>query len=81
MNLKRLTRLMQDVREVKTEMERFLRGHWLQTVKQQFVAAGEDSVLEKPRAVFAPCRVNAGCGSWRIAAAGRLALATHWPKQ
>jgi hypothetical protein len=81
MNLKRLTRLMQDVREVKPEMERFLRGHWLQTVKQQFVAAGEDSVMEQAPAVFAPCRVNATCGSWHTAAAGRLALATHWPKQ
>ena len=55
MQLKRLTSLIQNFREVDAKMKRFLPARRVQVVKHELVAAGQHSVLELLRGVFGRC--------------------------
>ena len=55
MQLKRLTSLIQNVRDVDAKMKRVMPARRVQVVKQELVVAGEHSALELLRGVFGRC--------------------------
>lgn len=80
MQLKQFTKPIQKVTELAAEMKRFLRGHRVQAVRQEFVADGEHSCWsDRVEYLDGAASKEGGGGTWRTSAEGGLSGATHFP--